>query len=183
MSLTFAILTALSEQTSTGVELTRRFDLSIGYFWTATHQQIYRELAKLERDGLIEQVAHAPGRGQPKAFEITTEGVEQLRAWVTEKADPRPPREALLVRLRAAAALKVDGLEIELRRHQRLHEDMLETYRTIYERSFELPTDSTSQVLQRLVLEAGIALEQAWAQWCAAAVEELDCSTTPNRED
>lgn len=48
MSLPHAILTALLEKPSSGLELTRRFDRSIGYFWSATHQQIYRELGKLE---------------------------------------------------------------------------------------------------------------------------------------
>ncbi|MER7163689.1 PadR family transcriptional regulator, partial [Streptomyces lydicus] len=47
MSLPHAILTALLEKPSSGLELTRRFDRSIGYFWSATHQQIYRELGKL----------------------------------------------------------------------------------------------------------------------------------------
>ncbi|MGW4568360.1 PadR family transcriptional regulator, partial [Streptomyces sp. NPDC004561] len=48
MSLPHAILTALLEKPSSGLELTRRFDKSIGYFWSATHQQIYRELGRLE---------------------------------------------------------------------------------------------------------------------------------------
>ena len=46
MSLRSAILTALMERPSSGKELTRRFDLSFGYFWHATHQQIYRELGQ-----------------------------------------------------------------------------------------------------------------------------------------
>ncbi|MFZ4189794.1 PadR family transcriptional regulator, partial [Streptomyces pseudogriseolus] len=51
MSLPHAILTALLEKPSSGLELTRRFDRSIGYFWSATHQQIYRELGRLEGGG------------------------------------------------------------------------------------------------------------------------------------
>ena len=53
MSLPHAILTALLEKPSSGLELTRRFDRSIGYFWSATHQQIYRELGRLEAEGHI----------------------------------------------------------------------------------------------------------------------------------
>jgi DNA-binding PadR family transcriptional regulator len=54
MSLRSAILTALIERPSSGKELTRRFDLSFGYFWHATHQQIYRELGQMSDAGLIE---------------------------------------------------------------------------------------------------------------------------------
>ena len=46
MSLAHAVLTSLIEKSSSGYELARRFDKSIGYFWHATHQQIYRELAR-----------------------------------------------------------------------------------------------------------------------------------------
>ncbi|MEN9435698.1 MAG: hypothetical protein RIR09_353, partial [Pseudomonadota bacterium] len=48
MSLAHAVLTSLIEKSSSGFELARRFDKSIGYFWHATHQQIYRELARME---------------------------------------------------------------------------------------------------------------------------------------
>ncbi|MFX4748000.1 hypothetical protein ABTB74_18915, partial [Acinetobacter baumannii] len=44
MSLPHVLLTSLLERPSTGFELARRFDRSMGFFWNATHQQIYREL-------------------------------------------------------------------------------------------------------------------------------------------
>ncbi|RYJ06811.1 MAG: PadR family transcriptional regulator, partial [Actinomycetales bacterium] len=68
MSLRFAILTALTERAATGSELARRFDRSIGYFWPASHQQIYRELDRLAEDALIVEVEseEPSGRGQPR---------------------------------------------------------------------------------------------------------------------
>ena len=44
MALEHAILVSLLEKPGSGYELARRFERSIGYFWTATHQQIYRTL-------------------------------------------------------------------------------------------------------------------------------------------
>ena len=40
MALTHAILTALLEEDLTGYELAKQFDVSLGFFWTASHQQI-----------------------------------------------------------------------------------------------------------------------------------------------
>jgi DNA-binding PadR family transcriptional regulator len=54
MSLAHAVLTSLLEKSTSGYDLARRFDKSIGYFWHATHQQIYRELARMEAAGWIE---------------------------------------------------------------------------------------------------------------------------------
>src|SRR4051794_40076330 len=101
MSLPHAILTALLEKPSSGLELTRRFDKSIGYFWSATHQQIYRELGKLEAAGQIRTLpAAAPTRGQKKEYEVLPAGRAELSAWVTTPEDPRPYRDPLLLRLR-----------------------------------------------------------------------------------
>jgi len=46
MSLPHALLTSLLEQPCSGMDLARRFGRSIGFFWPATHQQIYKELGK-----------------------------------------------------------------------------------------------------------------------------------------
>ena len=53
MSIQHALLTSLLEKPSTGYELANRFDRSIGYFWQATHQQIYRELGRMVTAGWL----------------------------------------------------------------------------------------------------------------------------------
>ncbi len=62
MALDHAILVSLLEKPGSGYELARRFERSIGYFWTATHQQIYRVLKRMESDGWID-VRDVPSRG------------------------------------------------------------------------------------------------------------------------
>ena len=68
MSLAHAVLTSLIEKSSSGYDLARRFDKSIGYFWHATHQQIYRELARMEAAGWIES-SSAPDAGKTRKRE------------------------------------------------------------------------------------------------------------------
>ena len=51
MALGDAILACLTEHPMTGYELAKTFDSSIGFFWKADHQQIYRELSKLRDRG------------------------------------------------------------------------------------------------------------------------------------
>ena len=53
MSLSHVLLTSLLEKPSTGIELGRRFDRSMGFFWNATHQQIYRELSHMLNKGWV----------------------------------------------------------------------------------------------------------------------------------
>ncbi|MFD5898475.1 PadR family transcriptional regulator [Streptomyces sp. NPDC060366] len=137
MSLPHAILTALLERPSSGLELTRRFDRSIGYFWSATHQQIYRELGRLEESGYIRALApEQPARGRKKEYEVLPAGREELTGWVAGREDPKPVRDPLLLRMRAAAVVGTDGLPVELRRHLALHEEQLAEYRDIEARDF-----------------------------------------------
>ncbi|REK86164.1 PadR family transcriptional regulator [Streptomyces inhibens] len=173
MSLPHAILTALLEKPSSGLELTRRFDRSIGYFWSATHQQIYRELGKLEQAGLIRALpSDQPSRGQKKEFEVLPAGRTELTRWASGEQDPKPIRDALLLRLRAAAVVGRTGLDEELRRHLTLHRRQLAEYQGIEDRDFGAAADPEDR-LRRLVLRAGIGLETFWVQWLEEALAEV----------
>lgn len=174
MSLPHAILTALLEKPSSGLELTRRFDKSIGYFWSATHQQIYRELSRLESDGLIRSLpAERPARGQKKSYEVLPAGRAELARWTAASQDPRPIRDPLLLRLRAAAVVGTAGIEEDLRRHLSLHRRQLAEYEQIEERDFPAGKDGLEDRLQHVVLQGGISLESFWIEWLTRALAEL----------
>ncbi|MFB8236506.1 PadR family transcriptional regulator [Kitasatospora purpeofusca] len=174
MSLPHAILTALLEQPSSGLELTRRFDRSIGFFWSATHQQIYRELGRLETTGLIRALPQAgPVRGQKKEYEVLPAGRAELARWTAAADDPRPIRDPLLLRLRAAAVVGTAGLDAELRRHLDLHRAQLAHYEAIGRRDFPAGEEDGGEPLQHAVLRAGVGLESFWVRWLAETVESL----------
>jgi DNA-binding PadR family transcriptional regulator len=174
MSLPHAILTALLERPSSGLELTRRFDRSIGYFWSATHQQIYRELGKLETEGQIRALpSEQPARGQKKRYEVLPAGRDELARWTAAAQDPRPHRDTLLLRMRAAAVVGTEGIEADLRRHLELHRRQLAEYEEIEQRDFPPDKDRPQDRLRHLVLRAGIDLETFWTRWLTHALEEF----------
>jgi DNA-binding PadR family transcriptional regulator len=176
MSLRFAILTSLSERASSGIELTRRFDRSIGYFWSATHQQIYREIGQLTAEGLVvaNNRTQPVGRGTPRELSITSRGIEALGDWLAEIDEPTAPREAIMIRVRAAAATgEIAGLRPVIEHHLAVHEATLAAYQEIERRDFEVLPDLRLR-LGHLVLRGGLLLEQAWAEWCREALSVLD---------
>lgn len=172
MSLAHAILTALNERPASGLELARRFDRSIGYFWPATHQQIYRELAKLERGNLIEQLATEGGRGGKRTYTILDQGRDELRRWTVASEDPKHIKDALMVRVRASATLGGDLLP-EIRRHRDIHAKQLAEYREIEQRDFSGELSETRR-RQYLVLQWGFHLQRARLDWADAAISELE---------
>jgi len=173
MSLPHALLTALVERSCSGSELAARFDKSIGYFWHATHQQIYRELARLEETGLIESLPEQPTRGRKRDYQILPAGREALRRWIREQEDPAVLRDEFMVRLRAEAAVGPTGLDKDVRRRIEHHRERLALYRAIEQRDFPVEPEDRETALRRLVLRAGIRVEQHWLEVLAQSIDAL----------
>jgi DNA-binding PadR family transcriptional regulator len=77
------------EKSSSGYDLARRFDKSIGYFWHATHQQIYRELARMEAAGWIEGfVPPDAGKTRKKEYRVLGAGRAELARWTQRARSP-----------------------------------------------------------------------------------------------
>jgi DNA-binding PadR family transcriptional regulator len=174
MSLPHALLTALVERPGSGSELAGRFDRSIGYFWHATHQQIYRELGRLEAAGWIESLPAESGRGRKRAYRILPAGRKELKRWIAQREDPKPLRDELMVRLRAEAAVGPAGLHKDIERRLELHRRKLATYREIEARDFPARgAGSRDKRLQHLVLKAGIMQESLWIELSTEALKLL----------
>ncbi|MGQ0709941.1 MAG: PadR family transcriptional regulator [Rhodoferax sp.] len=167
MSLPHAVLTSLLEKSTSGYDLARRFDKSIGYFWHATHQQIYRELARMEAAGWIEGfVPPDAGKTRKKHYRVLGAGRQELARWTLESTDPSDLRDALTVRLRADAVLGEVDLAPELRRHLALHAARLAQYRAIAARDFPPGKPlSRAQAIQHLILKKGLMYEEGEIAW------------------
>lgn len=171
MSLPHALLTSLVERPGSGLELARRFEKSIGYYWSATHQQIYRELSKLEKEGLITSEPEADARGRKRVYEVLPAGREELVQWV-EREDDRPPlRDAMLVRLRAEAAIGPTHLQDTIRNRLKAHERKLEEYQMFKARDFSDDPENRVEALHRLILETGIKHERVWIEVLSEALK------------
>ena len=93
-----------ASEPASGLELARRFDRSIGYFWHASHQQIYRTLARMEGDGwLAAETVEQSGRPDKKEYAVTPAGAAVLRDWLATPAPMEPLRSELAVKLRGAS--------------------------------------------------------------------------------
>lgn len=173
MSLPHALLTALVEQPSSGSDLAGRFDRSIGYFWHATHQQIYRELGRLEEAGWLESLPPENGRGRKKVYRVLPAGREELKRWVAESQDPKPLRDELMVRMRAESVIGPTVLGDDIQRRLAMHQQKLALYRDIESRDFAAGNPSHKARLQHLVLDAGIMQETMWIEFSEKALAIL----------
>ncbi|MEI2809737.1 MAG: PadR family transcriptional regulator [Nocardioides sp.] len=167
MALEHALLVALAEHPASGYELARRFDRSIGFFWNATHQQIYRVLARMEADAWV-VAAEEPQEGKPtrRTYAIAPAGSEELGRWLAEPSEREPLRSELAVKLRGASygdrAALIETVSVVLADHR----VRLAHYLQLAQRDYPDPAVLRDGDLDRyLVLRGGIGLERFWIDW------------------
>jgi len=176
MGLEHAILVSLSERPAAGLDLTRRFDRSIGFFWSATHQQIYRVLARMEADGWLrrEDVAQQ-GRPDKKVYAVAPAGRRELERWIAAPSPLDPSRSEVAVKLRAASYGDRQAVLTQVGDHRAEHAARLAHYEELAARDFPQPQQLSGKDLDvYLVLRGGIRLERFWVDWLT---EYLDAHT------
>ena len=184
MALEHAILVSLRERPASGLDLARRFDRSIGFFWSATHQQIYRVLARMEADGWVSSAAvEQHGRPDKKLYEVTAAGRAELAAWLASPMPTEKFRSELAVRLRGASYGDRSAVLGTVREQRAEHATRLAHYEQLAARDFPDPTGLEGRQLDLyLVLRGGIRLEQFWVDWLTeylAAHESAPESAAP----
>ncbi|GAA3613491.1 helix-turn-helix transcriptional regulator [Nonomuraea rosea] len=129
MSLKYALLGFLSTEPTSGYDLAREFGESLGWFWYASHTQIYPELRRLESEGLVTSSMTDDNPGKPKrTYQLTERGAAELREWLAQPVDYPPVRDAERVKLMFLDTAPVEVIREHLSTHRRHHEDLLAVY-------------------------------------------------------
>ena len=174
MALGDAILACLTESPMTGYELAKTFDASIGFYWKANHQQIYRELTKLRDRGHI-QGSEVVQSGKPNklVYTLTPEGRAAFRHWAARPSTPASIKDDLLVRLYALGSIDVDPLRADLMARLEHHRDRCARYERILSKRFPQGTADAADLGKLLALRLGVRHERAVVEWCEEALEAL----------
>ncbi len=179
MALEHAILVSLAEKSASGYDLARRFDASIGHFWKASHQQIYKVLGRMERDDWVSSDLVAQhGRPDKKVYVITAAGRDELATWTSKATPVEHLRSEFAVKLRALpfgdATAIVDDVRVRRRDHQTRLAYYIDSAAKFYPRPAELTCDELGGWL---VLRGGMLAEETGIAWCdeiLATLQRLD---------
>ena len=171
MALEHALLVSLSERPGTGIELTRRFDRSIGFFWRATHQQIYKVLRRMEADGWLEAAA-GDARSTERRYTVTDAGQQVLSAWIATPTPGMAMRSEVAVKMRGASYGDRARLLDQLRDLVSEHRARQAHFEHLEREQFPDPAALRGQRLDTwLVLRGGIKQEQFWIEWLTEYVD------------
>lgn len=176
MALEHAILVSLAEKSASGYDLARRFDKSIGHFWKASHQQIYKVVARMEADTwVVSEVVVQDARPDRRVYSITVEGRAELLRWSRQPAEIEPLRSAYAVKMRGLSFVDRDALIADVRRRRAAHRSLLDSYRADAVQNFADPRALSDERLgPYLVLRGGIRLAEGEIAWCDEALSVLE---------
>ncbi len=183
MSLKHAILVLLEKKPGSGYDLSQRFKRGIGYFWNASHQQIYQELKKLADARWVEfELQTQSERPDKKHYRISAAGRSALKAWLQEPTKHERLNSALLVKLYAAHLADPQALLLQLDERLAAHRAKLEEY--VGHESFYLDRGdalSQKQAQRYLTLRHGIRYEWNWIEMLEESRTLLTQGRTPQR--
>ncbi|NAW70722.1 PadR family transcriptional regulator [Vibrio sp. V27_P1S3P104] len=176
MSLPHVILTVLSTRDATGYDITKEFSASIGYFWKASHQQVYRELNKMAQQGLVTCVLE-PQEGKPdrKVYSITDTGRVALGEWFDQPTAHPTVRDEFSAKLMACSVQSATPYINQL--HELIEESrkLVTHYQDIEAAYYANPAKMNKQQrLERLTLRRNLLARQAWISWAQEVIDEFE---------
>jgi len=109
MSVRQGLLALLAQQPMYGAQLRSEFETRTGGTWPLNVGQVYTTLARLERDGLVEEVG-ADDEGRI-SYRLTRTGRAEVSRWWLSPVDRETtPRDELVIKL--ALAVTVEGVDV-----------------------------------------------------------------------
>ena len=177
MSLRYALLGYLYDMSMSGYDLAKAFDYSVGYFWNASHSQIYPELKKMEKEGLLSsQKVEQEDRPSKKLYIATEKGREEFLSWMKEPTKLAITRDPFLIktffidRLDSQEAIELIDEQIGLLR------ELLDEYKNlrinITKALSELDNPFNLQI-KLLTLDSGIMHTETEIKWCEKTKKAL----------
>jgi len=176
MSLPHVILTVLSTRDATGYDITKEFSYSIGYFWKASHQQVYRELNKMAQNELVSCVLQ-PQDGKPdrKVYSITEAGRRALGQWFEQPTTHPTVRDEFSAKLMACAIEPSAPFKEQVSILIGESKQLVNHYKEIEATHYRDPTKLDKNAkLERLTLRRNMIIREAWISWAQELSTELE---------
>jgi DNA-binding PadR family transcriptional regulator len=163
----YVILGFLRTSPKSGYEIKALVDNSTRFFWAASYGQIYPELRRLAKAGLIEGSA-APRDGRKRTvYKITPAGRKELRAWLRRPPEVFETRDEGLLKLFFAGALPPNDAVNTLEAMRERSQETLARLREVE------PIATAAGGYPLMVLRGGIELNEWYSEWCERMEHQL----------
>ncbi|MFZ5642615.1 MAG: PadR family transcriptional regulator [Bacillota bacterium] len=179
MSLSNAILGLLSYRPMTGYSMKEVFDNSISHFWHAHLSQIYRELSRMEENGLVKfEVQRREGRPDRKVYNITPLGEEKFQSWLESFPEKlvMSYNDEFLLRLYFGGRINREEVLFQITKYKKETESRLNQFESLYrviEEYSKKAGGPEDKLYWELTLDLGVRMLKANLEWIEQAAEKI----------
>lgn len=170
-----SLLGFLHDGPMSGWDLAATAQTVIGDFWSLTQSQVYRELASMAAEGLVE--AGTPGRRDRRPYAITGAGRAAFAEWIDREPGGEIIRFPLLLTVSFGRHLPPERLATFVAAHRAVHAERLAAYEELHAAA---ESDPSADRFTLASLEFGLAYERAVMDWFDRVAERL---TRPEATD
>jgi DNA-binding PadR family transcriptional regulator len=198
VSLRYALLALLTSRPMTGYDLSKHFSQSVAHVWHAPDSQIYPELNRMERDGLLESVQVPWGpKGTKKEYHITEDGLTAFRTWIDSPLEIRRQRDPAYLKAAYLEWADPDAARAQLRQHldywtghlallEHTRETLLDhSHPTLVHRLRKFPPEEHERIVRYKVFAYDGLIDQARAEvaWARRGLKLVDDLEPAGRRD
>lgn len=170
------ILGMLKLGARTGYELKKMIDISTRFFWGASFGQIYPELKRLRKAGLVKAKDEPRGRVKRTEYELTRKGEAALLDWLKDVDNAMyDVRDEGLLRLFFGDVVPAEDALANVRARREFFEQALAHFQ-------EIESKARGSNFPYLALSYGIGLMEWSRDWYADVEQRLDAGPKPARE-
>jgi DNA-binding PadR family transcriptional regulator len=171
------ILGMLAGRPRSGYEIKQLVDRSARFFWAASYGQIYPELKKLEKAGLIAGDDSSRGGRQSTTFRLTAAGKHAAREWIRKPPEVLETRDEGLLKLFFAGAIDPPRAAEIARERAAISRAKAAELRAIWDMVDGGQPDGPEaepDIGSLTVLRYGIEMSEWTAEWFERAAEDLE---------
>jgi DNA-binding PadR family transcriptional regulator len=175
MSVKHALLALLSEGPKYGLQLRQEFESRTGEVWPLNVGQVYTTLQRLERDGLVESDDESDD-GPQKVFRMTSDGGQELQAWLHTPPDlSSPPRDELVMKVLVAFGVPDIDVDQVIQVHRRYAVELMQQWTRLKEGADD------DEVGFALAVDAELFRLDSVVRWLDAAEARMRRASTQPR--
>jgi DNA-binding PadR family transcriptional regulator len=176
------ILGMLAARPRSGYEIKQLVDKSARFFWAASYGQIYPELKRLEKAGLIAGDDSSRGGRQRTTFKLTAEGRRAAREWIARPPEVLEMRDEGLLELFFSGSIEPSRAAEIARERAAISRNKAAELRAIWDAVDQTGQpdgpDAEPDIGSMSVLRYGIESSEWTAEWFGRAAEDLERVTT-----
>lgn len=172
----YVLLGLLQEEELSGYEMKKNIDIRMSFFWQESFGQIYPELSKMIKEGLI-NFSNTKSTGRMKRekiiYKITPKGEKELKQWMEAENEKDTSRSEFLLKMFLSTGKNEEEMRKHIIRFKEQSEQKLELF-NLFDMQLNQDISIHNNHKQILcVLNLGIRQAKLYVDWSKEILENL----------